>query len=52
MITREQVDKLLSKYRTDSAKIQETDSKILVWDSEFVFQANKLGKFWYVTIQK
>lgn len=48
MLTDQQVNDMMQKYITPTAKIQNTGTKILVWDSVFVFEANKLGEFWNI----
>lgn len=51
MLTDKQVSNMMEPYLTPTAKVQKTESKILIWDVKFVFEANKLGNFWYVKLQ-
>lgn len=50
MLTKEQIQQKVNSIQTQSTKIQWTESKVLVWHPEngFIFEANKLGEFWYV----
>lgn len=51
MLTDNQINDMMKTYLTSTAKVQKTESKILIWDDKFVFEANKLGNFWYVKLQ-